>query len=131
MDDQVLTKPVVNTQITDGEAIIEGSMSFEEANKIASIIQSGALPVTLRTISVNKVGPTLGAESLPNTIKAGLIGFIFILIIMFIRYRFPGILSVFSLAIYMILFFICICTYRCCFNIARYSGYITNFGNGY
>lgn len=104
MDDQVLTKPVVNTQITDGEAIIEGSMSFEEANKIASIIQSGALPVTLKTISVNKVGPTLGAESLPNTIKAGLIGFIFILIIMFIRYRFPGILSVFSLAIYMILF---------------------------
>ena len=81
MDDQVLTKPVVNTQITDGEAIIEGSMSFEEANKIASIIQSGALPVTLKTISVNKVGPTLGAESLPNTIKAGLIGFIFILII--------------------------------------------------
>ena len=79
-------------------------MSFEEANKIASIIQSGALPVTLKTISVNKVGPTLGAESLPNTIKAGLIGFIFILIIMFIRYRFPGILSVFSLAIYMILF---------------------------
>lgn len=104
MDDQVLTKPVVNTQITDGEAIIEGSMSFEEANKIASIIQSGALPVTLKTISVNKVGPTLGAESLPNTIKAGLIGFVFILIIMFIRYRFPGILSVFSLAIYMILF---------------------------
>lgn len=104
MDDQVLTKPVVNTQITDGEAIIEGSMSFEEANKIASIIQSGALPVTLKTISVNKVGPTLGAESLPNTIKAGLVGFVFILIIMFIRYRFPGILSVFSLAIYMILF---------------------------
>lgn len=104
MDDQVLTKPVVNTEITEGEAIIEGSRSFEEANKVASIIQSGALPVTLKTISVSTVGPTLGAEAIPNTVKAGIIGFIFIFIIMFIRYRFPGVIATMSLFIYMLLF---------------------------
>ena len=104
MDDQVLTKPVVNTEITEGEAVIEGSRSFEEANKVASIIQSGALPVTLKTISVSTVGPTLGAEAIPNTIKAGIIGFIFIFIIMFIRYRFPGVIATMSLFIYMLLF---------------------------
>lgn len=104
MDDEVLTKPVVNVEITQGEAVIEGSMSFDEANKIASIIQSGALPVTLKTISVNKVGPTLGAEAVPNTIKAGVVGFIVILIIMFIRYKFPGLIATFSLFIYMLLF---------------------------
>lgn len=104
IDDQVLTRPIVNTEITEGEAVIEGRMTFDEANRIAGIIQSGALPVTLKTISVNKVGPTLGAEAIPNTIKAGIIGFIIILIIMFIRYRFPGIIATFSLAIYMLLF---------------------------
>ncbi|HJD00601.1 protein translocase subunit SecD [Candidatus Arthromitus sp. SFB-turkey] len=104
MDDQVLTKPVVNTEITEGEAVIEGSRSFEEANKVASIIQSGALPVTLKTISVSTVGPTLGAEAIPNTVKAGIIGFIFIFIIMFIRYRFPGVIATMSLFIYMLLF---------------------------
>lgn len=104
MDDQVLTKPVVNAEITEGEAVIEGSRSFEEANKVASIIQSGALPVTLKTISVSTVGPTLGAEAIPNTVKAGIIGFIFIFIIMFIRYRFPGVIATMSLFIYMLLF---------------------------
>lgn len=104
MDDQVLTKPVVNTEITEGEAVIEGSRSFEEANKVASIIQSGALPVTLKTISVSTVGPTLGAGAIPNTVKAGIIGFIFIFIIMFIRYRFPGVIATMSLFIYMLLF---------------------------
>lgn len=104
MDDQVLTKPVVNTEITEGEAVIEGSRNFEEANKVASIIQSGALPVTLKTISVSTVGPTLGVEAIPNTVKAGVIGFIFIFIIMFIRYRFPGVIATMSLFIYMLLF---------------------------
>lgn len=104
MDDQVLTKPVVNAEITEGEAVIEGSRSFEEANKVASIIQSGALPVTLKTISVNAVGPTLGAEAIPNTMKAAVIGFIFIFIVMVFRYKFPGVIATLSLIIYMLLF---------------------------
>ncbi len=104
MDDQVLTKPVVNAEITEGEAVIEGSKSFEEANKVASIIQSGALPVTLKTISINAVGPTLGAEAIPNTMKAAVIGFIFIFIIMVVRYKFPGVIATLSLIIYMLLF---------------------------
>lgn len=104
MDDQVLTNPVVNAQINDGEAIIEGTRTFEEANRIAGIIQSGALPVTLNTISVSKVGPTLGAEAIPNTIKAGIIGFILIFIIMFVRYKLPGAIATLSLSIYMLMF---------------------------
>lgn len=104
MDDQVLTQPVVNSVITEGEAIIEGSKSFEEANKVASIIQSGALPVTLKTISINTVGPTLGIDSIPNTVKAGIIGFVLIFFIMLFRYRLPGIIATISLYIYMLCF---------------------------
>ena len=104
MDDQVLTKPVVNAEITQGEAVIEGSKSFEEANRIANIIQSGALPVTLKAVSVNTVGPTLGAEAVPNTVKAAIIGFVLIFLFMMFRYKFPGIVAVMSLLLYIILF---------------------------
>ena len=104
MDDEVLTNPVVNSEITGGEAVIEGSRNFEEANKVATIIQAGALPVTLKTVSVNTVGPTLGAEAIPNTIKAAIIGFVCIFLIMFFRYRIPGIIATISLYIYMLLF---------------------------
>ena len=104
MDDQVLTNPVVNTEITEGEAVIEGTRTFEEANRIASIIQSGALPVTLNTISINKVGPTLRSEAIPNSVKAGIIGFVLIFIIMFVRYKLPGTIATLSLVIYMLMF---------------------------
>ena len=104
MDDQVLTNPVVNTEITEGEAVIEGTRTFEEANRIASIIQSGALPVTLNTISINKVGPTLGSEAIPNSVKAGIIGFVLLFIIMFVRYKLPGTIATLSLVIYMLMF---------------------------
>lgn len=104
MDDEVLTRPVVNAEITQGEAVIEGSRSFEEANRVAGVIQSGALPVTLKTVSVNTVGPTLGMDAIPNTVKAGIIGFVVIFIIMFLRYRIAGIISTFSLFIYILLF---------------------------
>lgn len=104
LDDKVLTSPIVNSVITEGEAVIEGSKSFEEANKVAGLIQSGALPVTLKTISVNTVGPTLGVDAIPKTFQAGIIGFIFIFIIMFVRYKMPGIIATMSLYIYMICF---------------------------
>lgn len=104
MDDQVLTQPIVNSVITEGEAVIEGNKSFEEANKIAGIIQSGALPVTLKTISVSTVGPTLGIDSIPNTVKAGIIGFILIFFIMLFRYKLLGVMATISLYIYMLCF---------------------------
>lgn len=104
LDDKILTSPIVNSVITEGEAVIEGSKSFEEANKVAGLIQSGALPVTLKTISVNTVGPTLGIDAIPKTFQAGIVGFIFIFIIMFVRYKIPGVIASISLYMYMICF---------------------------
>ncbi len=59
MDGEVLTNPTVNAVISDGKAIIEGMSSLEEANSIASIITSGALPVKIEATSVKTVGPTI------------------------------------------------------------------------
>jgi len=74
MDGEILTNPTVNAVISDGKAIIEGMSSLEEANSIASIITSGALPVKIEAISVKTVGPTIGAEALSLSKKAAMIG---------------------------------------------------------
>ncbi len=73
MDGEVLTNPTVNAVISDGKAIIEGMSSLEEANSIASIITSGALPVKIEATSVKTVGPTIGAEALSLSKKAAMI----------------------------------------------------------
>jgi len=103
MDDKEVTSPTVNAVITDGNAIIEGSKSFEEAKSQANMIKSGALPVTLTTVSTKVVGPTLGATALPNSIKAGIIGIAIVLLFMMIYYRVPGILADIALILYAVL----------------------------
>lgn len=128
MDDEVLTNPVVNSEIKDGEAIIEGSRSFEEANKVATIIQAGALPVTLKTVSVNKVGPTLGAEAIPNTVKAAVIGFVCIFLIMLIRYRIPGVIATLSLYIYMLLFLYAFASIQAVLTLPGIAGILLTLG---
>ncbi|GAA0747660.1 protein translocase subunit SecD [Clostridium oceanicum] len=103
MDDEMLTNPTVNTQITDGKAVITGSKSLEEAKRQASIIKSGALPVAVKAVEAKTVGATLGANALPLSIKAGAIGVGLIFLFMILYYRVPGFLADIALVLYIIL----------------------------
>ncbi len=64
MDADELTSPTVQAVITDGKAVITGSKHLEEATRQSQIIKSGALPVTLKAVSVKTVGATLGTNAL-------------------------------------------------------------------
>ena len=103
MDNEKLTEPKVNAVISNGKAIIEGSASLDEAMRQAQIIKSGALPVTLKAVSVKTVGATLGKDALPLSMKAGAIGILFILIFMLLYYRAPGMIADISLILYVVL----------------------------
>lgn len=103
MDADQISNPQVSAIIRDGKAIITGSSSIEEAKQTAGIIQSGALPVTLKTASVKTVGPTLGANAMPNAVKAGIVGVSLIFIFMILYYRVPGIIADLALAVYILL----------------------------
>lgn len=100
MDGEILTNPVVNDPILDGKASISGMASLEEANKVANIINSGALPVKVESISAKTVGPTIGAESLHLSKKASIIGVALVVLFMTIMYRRPGFVASISLALY-------------------------------
>lgn len=100
MDGEVLTNPVVNDPILDGKASISGMASLDEANKVANIINSGALPVKVESISAKTVGPTIGAESLHLSKKASIIGVALVVLFMTIMYRRPGFVASISLALY-------------------------------
>lgn len=103
MDDEILTNPTVQSVITEGKASISGMASLEEANKIANIINSGALPVKVEAISVKTVGPTIGAESLQLSKKASMIGVGIVVLFMIGYYRRPGVIASISLALYCII----------------------------
>ena len=100
MDGQQLTNPTVQSQITNGEAVITGMSSVDEAKNIAGLINSGALPVTIKALSQQTVGAQLGETALPNAMKAGVIGISLIFIFMIIYYRVPGFIASIALTLY-------------------------------
>ncbi|MFY9323212.1 MAG: protein translocase subunit SecD, partial [Syntrophomonadaceae bacterium] len=66
-------------------------------------LRSGALPVSFEVMEKRSIGPTLGADSLDKSIKAGIVGLIAVLIFMIGYYRLPGVIADLSLVIYSLL----------------------------
>lgn len=97
--------PVVQTEITGGEAVItSATMSTQTAKSIASRLNSGALPVKIGSpISQETVGPTLGEVSLQKSLFAGIIGLLAVAVFMILFYRLPGLLASIALVIYVAL----------------------------
>lgn len=103
LDGEIISAPVIQNAITNGEAVITGSFTPDQAKEMATRLNSGALPVPIKLISQQNVGATLGAESVEKSIIAGIIGLILIVVFMLMNYRLPGLLAAFALIIYAII----------------------------
>ncbi|MEN6408611.1 MAG: protein translocase subunit SecD, partial [Anaerolineaceae bacterium] len=86
--------------ITDGSGIIQGSFTYESANNLAINLRYGSLPVPIRVVQSQVIGPTLGKDSLNKSIVAGIIGVLIVLLFMLIYYRLPGAIANLSIIIY-------------------------------
>lgn len=101
-DGAVISAPTVNDAITDGHAIITmGNSDFDEANKLASTIRIGALPLELTEIRSTVVGAQLGEEAISTSLFAAAVGFVCVLLFMIIYYRIPGLAADIALIIYI------------------------------
>lgn len=105
LDDVLLTNPTVQSAITGGKGVITGMDSPEVAQDIATKIQSGALPLVIRQQKVDTVSATLGVDALSTSVTAALIGILLIMLLMIFRYRLMGVVSAWSLALYVALLF--------------------------
>ena len=100
LDGEVISSPVINTEISNGEGIIEGNFTIESANALAVQLKYGSLPIPLKIVEYKKVGATLGEDSLQKSLVAGLIGLGLAAAFMLIYYRVPGIAAVLAIIFY-------------------------------
>jgi len=100
LDGQVISAPTVQTEITDGKAVITGNFSLDEAKKLAQRLNEGALPVPITLIGQQSVEASLGKISLEKSLKAGAIGIVLVMIFMIFYYRFLGLVASAALIIY-------------------------------
>jgi len=86
LDGQVLSAPNINEPILGGTASISGSFTAQSAQALAIALQSGSLPIALKTVEERTVGPGLGADSVHAGIIASAIAVAAVVIFMFVTY---------------------------------------------
>ncbi|ERK49354.1 protein translocase subunit SecD [Leptotrichia sp. oral taxon 879] len=99
LDNKEQSAPTINSEINGGSGIITGRFSMEEANNLANLLKSGALPVEIKIVENRTVGATLGVDSIRQTGIAGLIALGVISVFMIAIYRIPGIVADIALLI--------------------------------
>lgn len=105
LDKVVISCPRVEGSIPGGRASISGNFTNESSLQLALQLRYGALPIPLRVESFNRIGATLGAESVEKSVRAGVIGLVIVLLFMLIYYRLPGGLADVALIIYVLINF--------------------------
>lgn len=103
LDKTVISAPIVNSPITDGQGIIEGGFTAQSANDLAIQLRYGSLPVPVKVVESRTIGATLGEESVRKSLMAGMIGLGVVILFMLLYYRLPGFIADLALITYAIL----------------------------
>ena len=103
LDGRIISAPVIRDTIASGSGQISGGFTFQSATDLALLLRSGALPAPLNIIEERTVGPDLGQDSIDAGMIALAIGFILVIIFMFIKYKIFGLITNITLIINLFL----------------------------
>lgn len=128
LDNQPISMPQVNTEITSGTAVITGDFTLTEAKDLAKRLNAGALPVPITLISQQNIGASLGRESIERSLVAGMIGLLLVAFFMVVYYRLPGLLSVIALFVYTLIVLAIFKLWPVTLTLAGIAGFILSIG---
>ncbi len=123
-----ISEPVVQQEITGGNAQITGDFTHDGAKKIVDLLNAGALPVPAKIIEENTVGPTLGADSLQKSMAAGIIGLVSVILFMIFWYRVPGLIATVALLVYASIVFAIFKMVPVTLTLAGIAGFVLSIG---
>ncbi|MCF7906124.1 protein translocase subunit SecD [Candidatus Gracilibacteria bacterium] len=99
-----ITQPTVRERIVGRTAQITGNFTFDSAKALADGLNLGAIDAPVILSGQTTITPELGTDQLQKSLRAGLWGFITIMVFMILMYRFAGIIATISLSLYATLF---------------------------
>jgi preprotein translocase subunit SecD len=103
LDGSEVSAPTVQQQISNGQAVITGTFTLQQAQQLAIQLNAGALPVPINLIEQQTVGATLGKQSVRESIAAGILGLAIVALFMILYYRLPGLVATLALGVYSLL----------------------------
>ena len=99
LDGKIISAPVIRDTIASGSGQISGGFTFQSATDLALLLRSGALPAPLNIIEERTVGPDLGQDSINAGMFALAIGFLLVIIFIFVKYKIFGLITNLTLII--------------------------------
>ena len=127
-DDEIVSAPVVNEPITGGNCSITGNFDYDTAFNLASTIRLGALKLELTELRSNVVGARLGQQAISTSLRAGLIGFGIVVLIMLLVYRVAGLAASVALSMYVGLILILLDAFEITLTLPGIAGIILSIG---
>ena len=128
MDNQELIAPVARAWIRDGSTQVSGDFTREEARTLAIQLESGRLQVPLKLIQESDVDAHLGAESLRNSLLAGLVGLGLVLVFVIAYYRMAGVVAACALVFYAVMVLAVFKLIPITLELAHVGGFILSVG---
>ncbi len=134
LDDKIITNPVPESAvgcgvgITGGSTMITGQNSLEEAKSLATLIEGGALPLNIKMLNKEWVGPTLGQEAIKASWQAGLVGLVLTAIFIICIYRLVGLMATFALLCYALISYASLLVLGATLTMPGLAGFVLTIG---
>lgn len=128
LDGQLVQSPYIREEIPNGEAVITGDFTAEQAKEVVRNLNFGALPVAINLVGSQSIGPTLGEAATKAAVLSGLVAFIVVSIFLLFWYRLPGLVSVIGLFIYTVLNLVLFKLIPVTLTAAGMAGFILSLG---
>lgn len=104
LDNEIQSAPAVQAEIPTGDVQITGGYSLEDAQALATVLESGSLPVSFHYEQSQVVGPTLGQDALMSGLLVAIIGLLVVMVYLLFFYKGLGILTAAAITIFAILY---------------------------
>ncbi|MBQ9915043.1 MAG: protein translocase subunit SecD [Clostridia bacterium] len=129
LDETVISQPRVDNPINQSSCVISGGFTdASETQELATLINSGNLPFSIKDVELRSVGPTLGERALETSLMAAAIGILLVMLFMIICYRLPGIMADIALLAYIAIVTFIMSWFRINLSLPGIAGIILSVG---
>ncbi|MEV0203413.1 protein translocase subunit SecD, partial [Nonomuraea sp. NPDC050691] len=134
LDREIISSPQVDPSVAcragmpGGSTRITGSFTQQEANDLAVLVKGGALPVPLTLVEQRTVGPTLGAQAIEASAKAGVAGLVLTTLFIVVVYRVVGLLAAVALAVYGLISYAALLALGATLTLPGLAGFVLAIG---
>ena len=128
LDNNVYSAPEIRERIPGGRAQITGRFTTEEANDLAVVLRSGALPAPVKILEQRMVGPSLGQDSIHQGIVSTLISAAAVVLFMIVYYKFAGVIADVALVLNIVLTLAALAIFRATLTLPGIAGLVLSVG---